>query len=1068
MVGKLCAGPKNGGSAAGLGEYLFGYAIAGKGASKESIQMALDQVYAEAEEREDLGVGRIWSPTAGHGTRPSSTLVKNCSSFSSASLEMDADAASNGAVKHSAMHFVWSLSTKESATMTDEQVYEYVGEVLGKIGLGDHRQQLVVHRDTLVRDADGKIIDGNLHVHAAIGKVDPRSGVAYDTTGIYRRMAWAEREVEIKHGLEHANGLAVVQHPYTPQAFVRAADREELAAWGRERREERLVALERRSYEGYQQRDRDFARFTDATVAPRLRIAMDLARQRGREPDWATLHGVAARYGCALEASDDGIRIRDVGTGELRLAHERERWEARKQMLAAGIEQEQIDARLAAMKSEHEKAEVVERDRKLREGDVVSLDAVLDDDRADMPAFQDLEQSEDAVATMVEARPEIVLRDLTAQASTFERGDVDGWLAARISDPEAMERLGDLVVSHASVRALEVDTEHPLMTTTEILDVEQRLHDVAIILAQHASGISKNDVERAISVFENAASNDGKVFRLSDEQRDALRLLERCSLTAIEGLPGVGKTTIMSGVRTLAQMQERQVVGLTLSQAAAERLESEALFPCVNTARAAVMERGGLEVIPRGGIVVVDEAGVVDSRTFERILSLARERACHVIAIGDRRQLQPVDAGAAWRIVTDDAKSVGAYAELRNIQRQKRDWHREALADLADAIVERDDVKRLALVTAGLRSLDVHGAITWTKDRDAAIDAAVTKTRAYQAAGISDVLMPAADKDTVRHLAEEHRRREGREGSGRSYVTENGRREIAVGDGLMFLANSLNGKRALGVRNGDRGVVVEAASNRISVRMDDNRIVSFSPRTYKAFDYRASMSVHKTQGSSVSACVPLIDRSASAELVFVAASRSTTALDMVVPQSAFRDIYDLAEHVAGRISLKTTTRTYDEILDRTGGPDTVRVTRVERRREAENSPSRREWQATIVEPMRAERERRIRELRATRDACRMEAGASLSERLEQRLAASRAFRSAMAEIHRETKPPSFSAWSNEQERFDERMRERARERQVERDLTRRKDRSNDPDRQRQFRRGGPEIEHERDEYEIER
>lgn len=1066
MVGKLCAGPKGGGSAAGLGEYLVGYAIAGKGATRQEIQSALDQVYAEAEERDDLGVGRVWSPTAGHGTRPSSILVRNCSSFLTASLEMDADAASNGGVRHSAMHFVWSFSTAESATLTDEQVYTYVGEVLDKIGLGDHRQQLVVHRDTLVGDADGKVIDGNLHVHAAIGTVDPRSGVAYDTTGIYRRMAWVEREVELAHGLQHDHGLAVVQHPYTPQAFVRAADRDELAAWGRQRREERLVALERCSYEGYQRRDRDFARFADATVAPRLRLAMDLARQRGREPDWATLHGVAARFGCALEAGEDGdVVLRDVGTGELRLAHDRERREARREMMAAVIDHEQMDARLAAMKAEHEKAEVLERDRKAREADVVLLDAVLADDRADMPAFQDLEQSEHAVAALVEARPEIVLRDLTAQSSTFERGDVDRWFAARISDPEAMERLGDLVVSHDSVRVLEVDTEHPLLTTTEILDVEQRLHDDASMLARRASGITAHDVEAAIASFERASSTDGKAFRLSDEQRAALGLLEHGSLTALEGLPGSGKTTIMSAVRTLADGQGRRVVGLTLSQAAAERLEDEALFTCVNTSRAAIMEDGGEEVIPQGGIVVVDEAGMVDSRTFARIVETAKARDCHVVAIGDRRQLQPVDAGAAWRIVTDDAKTVRAYAELRNIQRQKRDWHREAVANLADAIVERDQGKRLALVTAALRSLDEHGAITWTKDRDAAIDAAVTKTRSYQAAGISDVLMPAAAKDTVRHLAEEHRRREGREGAGRSYVTENGRRELAIGDGLMFLENSLSGKRALGVRNGDRGVVVEAAANRISVRMTDDHVVSFSPRAYREWDYAVSTSVHKTQGASVTACVPLLDRSASAELVFVAASRSTTALDMVVPQTEFRDIDDLAEHVAGRISLKTTTRTFDEILERSGGPDTVRVTRIERHREAENSPSRLDWQASVVEPLRAERERRIRELRASRDARPMELSASLSRRLEQRLAASRAFRSAVAEIHHATKPPSFSAWTKEQERAKERMRER----QIGRSLTRSIDRSIDPDRSRQSRRGGPEIEHGRDDdYEIER
>ena len=37
-----------------------------------------------------------------------------------------------------------------------------------------------------------------------------------------------------------------------------------------------------------------------------------------------------------------------------------------------------------------------------------------------------------------------------------------------------------------------------------------------------------------------------------------------------------------------------------------------------------------------------------------------------------------------------------------------------------------------------------------------------------------------------------------------------------------------------------------------------------------------------------------------------------------MPRSAFRDISELAEHVTERIFLKTTTRPYDELLERTG------------------------------------------------------------------------------------------------------------------------------------------------------
>jgi hypothetical protein len=1064
MVGKHCAGPKGGGSASGLSEYLVGYAISGKGSAKNEIQAALDEVYLEAEARADLGVGRIWSPTAGHGTRPSSILIKNCSSFSTASLEMDADAASNGAVKHAALHFVWSFSTGESDHLTDEKAHRYVGEVLDKIGLGHHRQQFVVHRDTLVRSPSGKVIDGNLHVHAAVGSVDPRTGVAYPMVGIYRKMAWAEREVELAHGLEHDRGLATIQYPHTTRAFVRAATVEELAAWRRERTEERLVALERRSFDGYAAHDRDFGRYTDVTVGPRLQTAMDLVRQRGRRPDWATLHGVAARYGCALDADDGHVRLRDVGIGEMRIAHEKARRAQRKEMGAAGAMHDEIDDSLAAMKAVHEKLEAAERDRKLRDGEAVALDAVLRDERSDMPAFETVEDAEEALAALVERCPEMVLRDITAQSSTLDRSDVERWFSSRISDPDQMERLGDLVVAHDSVRLLEADTEYPLFTTTEILDIENHLHGDAMTLAHRESAFTSQKIERAIRAFEDEHQKAGDAFRLSDEQRVALSNLERGCLTTLEGLPGSGKTMIMSAVRVLSTLHGFPIVGLTLSQAAAERLEHEAGFDCVNTSRAAIMEDCGAEIIPRGGIVVVDEAGMVDSRAFARIVATAKERRAHVVAIGDRRQLQPIDAGGAWRIVTDVARKVDAYAELRDIQRQRRKWHRDAVAQLADAIVERHDGKRLDLVKSALRLLYENGAITWTETRDAAIDAAVTKVRAFERAGFCDVLMPAADKDTVRHLAEEHRRREGRQGVGRTYLTENGRRELVVGDRFMFQQNSL-GKRGLQVRNGDCGEVVEALQDRIAVRLDrDNgRVVTFSPRTYKTWDWAVSQSVHKAQGASVSACVPLIDRSASAELVFVAVSRSKVALDIVVPKTAFADLEDFAEHVASRISLKTTSRTYDELLDRTGGKDTVRVHKIDRQREAESAPLRREWQTEVVEPLRELRAKQMRELRAAyanhgaadaRDDSR-----SLLDRLERGRESTRTFRKAIILIHTATKPPAFSAWLKEREQDEVRVRARQRDRQRDR-LTERAFSIKDRDRSRQHDRDDAEMSHE--------
>lgn len=1039
MIGKMCRAPSGGGSAYGLVEYLVGYAVAEKGANKAEIRDALEAVFVEAEARQDLGVGRIWSPVAGGGTRPSSIVVRNCASFSTASLEMDADALVNPGVRNGAMHFVWSFQTGESSKLTDEQVHAYVGEVLAKIDLGHYRSVAVVHRDTLVfeRNADGTVVldaagnpvvrDGNIHVHLAVGSVDPVSGLAYDRTGLYRKMAWAEREVELGHGLEHDRGLAVIQDRGLPTAHPRWADKHELAAWNAARKEERLLRLERRSWEGYRERDRTFARYCDATIAPRLRAAIDMAVERGRKLTWADFHSMAARYGASIEREREGrIVFRDVGIGEMRYRHGQEVINLRRALREAKTEPDEIARRIAELKAEHVETEAEERERKMNGGETVSLESVLELGQ-DFPPFLTVTESEHDVVVRVEQDPRLVLRDVTAQSSTFSREDVDLWLCSRISDPEEIERLGGLVMRDESIRVLNVDTPQALCTTLEILAVEDRLASDAHALAHTGSGITREQIEREIATYEaEQAETLGKPFHLTGEQRTALLQIADGSLLSIEGLPGSGKTTVMGVVRVLGEQTGREVVGITLSQAAAERLQSEAGFLAINSSRAALLEEGGTMIIPERGIVVVDEAAMMDSRAMQRIVRTARERHCIVQAIYDTRQLQPIDFGASSRIVRDAAKAAGTHCELRDIQRQKRDWHRRAVEIMADAIVERDDEKRRSLVRSALKILDANAAIVWCKDRDEAIDEAVRLSRVSRSMGNTDVLTIAADKDTVRHLAEEDRRRAGREGKGLEFLSAGGTREIALGDEIVFLENSL-GKRGLGVLNGDRGVVTDVARDKIAVRVygSDNTIM-FSPRAYKAWDYGSCLSVHKAQGATTADCVAVLDRAASAELTFVAMSRSKSGLSLVVAQSNFASLDELADHIAGRISLKTTTHNYEEIVERTGGRQTMRVINMEAQREAANSPLRKIYDAHVREPALAVRAERLAELRTTYDARKREIAANPSLTIAQRLDAEKAalseFRSAAAETYKATQPQSYLAWLDQREASHERAR----------------------------------------------
>ena len=389
-------------------EYVVGYAVVEKGASRGEIRDALESVYAEANERADRGVGEIWSPTAGGGTRPSSVLVRNCASFETAALEMDSDASANLGVKSGAMHFVWSFNTIESGKLSEEHVHQYVGEVMERMGLAHHRSVAVVHRDTIVRHPEtGEVLDGNLHVHVAVGSVDPRTYLAYDRTQLHGRMARAEREVEQVHRLENDRGLYVLRDRDLPTERIELATTKELASWRAEREADRLVQLERKSFAGYVTRDQTFERYGDAVVGPRFSQSLDALRERGVKPTWAEMHTVAARYGCELQQDEEGtVILRDVGIGELRLKQRDVLDAARK--AARAMEREEAEAMLAGVRVRHAKVAGEERARKRMVGDTVRLDAVLRDDLSDVGSFLDVRAAEDRLAESI--RPEDVLR----------------------------------------------------------------------------------------------------------------------------------------------------------------------------------------------------------------------------------------------------------------------------------------------------------------------------------------------------------------------------------------------------------------------------------------------------------------------------------------------------------------------------------------------------------------------------------------------------------------------------------------------------------------------------------
>ena len=84
-------------------------------------------------------------------------------------------------------------------------------------------------------------------------------------------------------------------------------------------------------------------------------------------------------------------------------------------------------------------------------------------------------------------------------------------------------------------------------------------------------------------------------------------------------------------------------------------------------------------------VLILDEAGLVGTRQMESVLDEVKRAKAKLVLVGDSAQLQAIEAGAAFRGITQAT----GFAELTTVRRQVHDWQREATQELAQGHTQR-------------------------------------------------------------------------------------------------------------------------------------------------------------------------------------------------------------------------------------------------------------------------------------------------------------------------------------------------------------------------------------------
>ena len=237
--------------------------------------------------------------------------------------------------------------------------------------------------------------------------------------------------------------------------------------------------------------------------------------------------------------------------------------------------------------------------------------------------------------------------------------------------------------------------------------------------------------------------NGGRELTAEQIAAGTLALSSDDRTIVIQGVAGAGKTTLISAIASVAHQEGREVIGLAFANKMVNDLRSDTE---IRKPRGESVE-GGIEARtvssfinqhlrgalhgsgPRyeasrdaleGKILVLDEASLVANKPMNDLLTIANKLSVEkLIMIGDRAQLQPIEAGKSFSLIQADNP---AMARLDTSLRQRTEHMQEA-AGLARAGNFKESFERLGerVVEAGKDHLEVT-AKTWLdlspEDRD--------------------------------------------------------------------------------------------------------------------------------------------------------------------------------------------------------------------------------------------------------------------------------------------------------------------------------------------------------------
>lgn len=400
-----------------------------------------------------------------------------------------------------------------------------------------------------------------------------------------------------------------------------------------------------------------------------------------------------------------------------------------------------------------------------------------------------------------------------------------------------------------------------LFSSETLLAAEDRL----LTLAHAATGPA---IDLAtIEQITGRPDADGRM--LGDDQARALTQIAVSGrvLDVLVGPAGAGKTTAMNALRRAWEQDHGSgsVVGLAPSAVAAQVLADDLGIETENTAKwwqTHLTTGAGFTV---GQLVIIDEASLAGTVSLDRITAVVAGAGAKVLLVGDYGQLQSVDAGGAFGMLTADR--AGDAPELVDVHRFTHEWEKAASlrlrhgeTDVIDTYLDHDRVS-----DGDAEAMMDATYAAWQRDRAAGLATVlVAETRedvtALNARARADLIL-----DGTITPSREARLTDGTyAGVGDTIVTRHNDRQLRTGRDW--------------VRNGDTWTITGVRQDgSVTIRKPGQRFGAglILPASYVAehVDLGYAVTTHRARGITVDTAHVLVESTSTRENVYVAMTR---------------------------------------------------------------------------------------------------------------------------------------------------------------------------------------------------